>query len=151
MAPDRLVLHSLAGALTFDVILTFLFVRVIGLMKPQRLGIFGYSNVKFNWQFYLSAALGSLSHVLVDWLHHAANPIFWPLTLGQPPSYYVDGVLLPFMGAFAASFIVAILGSAIMILLGVRACAQSKYSFSELMFNPRAILSLITQSLTKDP
>lgn len=150
LAPDRLVLHSLAGALTLDVILTFLLVKAIGLMKPKRLGIFGFSDVKFNGQFYLSAAIGSISHVLVDWLHHAANPIFWPLTMGQPPSYYVDGLLLPFMSVFAVSFIVAILGSAIMILLALRALAHSTYSFSELMFNPRAVLSLITKSLTKE-
>lgn len=150
LAPDRLVLHSLVGALTFDVFLTFFFVKVIGLMKPERFGIFGFSNVRFNWQFYLSAAIGSISHVIIDWMHHTANPIFWPFMVGQPASYYVDGLLLPFMSVFAASFIVAIIASAIMILLVIRSLAQSDYSFSELMFNPRVVLSLISQSLTKD-
>jgi hypothetical protein len=150
LAPDRLVLHSFLGALTLDAILTLFFVKVIGLMKPERFGIFGFSNIKFNWQFYLSAAIGSLSHVVIDWLHHAANPIFWPLMLGQPASYYVDGLLLPFMSAFAASFAVAIIGSALMIFLAIRALADSNHSFTELIFNPKMAISLISKSLTID-
>jgi hypothetical protein len=150
LAPDRLVLHSIVGALTFDVFLTFIFVKVIGLMKPERFGIFGFSNVAFSWQFYSSAAIGSMSHVIIDWMHHTANPIFWPFMVGQPASYYVDGLLMPFMSVFAASFMVAIIASAIMIFLVIRSLAQSNYSFSELMFNPKVVLSLISQSLSKD-
>lgn len=150
LAPDRLVLHSFLGALTFDVPLTFLFVKVIGLMKPERLGIFGFSNVKFDWRFYLSAAIGSLTHIVVDWLHHASNPMFWPLMLGQPPSYYVDGLLTPFMSVFAASFVVAILASALLIFVLVRAIANSDYGFSEILSNPKAALSLLSRSLTTD-
>lgn len=150
LVPDRLVLHSLAGAITVDVLLTFLFVKAIGKLKLQRIGIFGFTDVKFSWQFYGSAAIGSISHVLIDWMHHAANPIFWPLTLGQPPSHYVDGVLLPFMSVFSASFIVAIIGAVLTILLVVRAFTKSKYSISELMFNPRAGLSVLTRFLTRE-
>ena len=150
LAPDRLVLHSLVGALTIDVLLTLLIIKVIGLAKPERFGIFGFSNTKLNWKFYVSAAIGSLSHIFIDWLHHAANPIFWPLMLGQPASYYVDGLLMPFMSVFAASFIVAILSTVVLIIVIARALANSSYSFSELAFNPKIVLSLISQSLAKD-
>lgn len=150
LAPDRLVLHSLVGALTIDVLLTFLIVKVIGLAKPERFGLFGFSNTKLSWKFYLSAAIGSLSHIFIDWLHHAANPILWPFLLGQPASYYVDGLLMPFISLFAASFIVAILATVILIFVIVRALANSSYSFSELAFNPKMVLSLISQNLAKD-
>ena len=149
LAPDRLVLHSFLGAGTLDVILTFFLVKLIGLAKPERLGIFGFSNVRFDGRFYLSAAIGSLTHVVVDWLHHAANPMFWPFMLGQPPSYYVDGLLLPFMTVFAASFAVAIVAVAILIFLVMRAFADSHYSFSELMSDPKLAISLISKSLAK--
>ena len=150
LAPDRLVLHSLIGAVTVDVALTFIFVRIIAFFRPERFGIHGFSDQKMNMIFYVSAAIGSLTHVFVDWLHHAANPIFWPLLVGNPPSYYVGGLLLPYMSVFAASFLIAILAGALLILVALRALARSKYTFSELMFNPVLVASLITRFLSKD-
>lgn len=150
LAPDRLVLHSLLGAVTIDVALTFLFVKLIGQFRLERLGIHGFSGVRMSRAFYASAVIGSISHVLVDWSHHAANPVFWPLMLGSPPSYYVDGLLLPFMSGFAASFLLAVVASAMLIFIAIRAFAKTKYSFSELMFNPTLAASIITKSLAKN-
>jgi hypothetical protein len=65
-APDRLVLHSIVGAITIDVVLTIIFVKIIGKLSIERLGIFGFSNVKTNAAFFVSAAIGSLSHVFVN-------------------------------------------------------------------------------------
>lgn len=151
LAPDRLVLHSLLGAVTVDVGLTFLFVRLIGLLRPERFGTYGFSGIKMSRIFYASAAIGSVSHVLVDWLHHDVNPVFWPLMLGSPPSYYVDGLLLPFMSVFAASFLIAVVASALLIFIAIRAFAKTKYSFSELMFNPILAASIITKFLLGMP
>lgn len=65
LAPDRLVLHSIVGALTIDAILTILFVKMIGKLGVERRGIHGFTNVKINAAFFASAAIGSLSHVFV--------------------------------------------------------------------------------------
>jgi len=79
LLPDRLVLHSIIGAITIDVAFTVIFVKMIGKLGLQRLGICGFTNVQTNAAFLVSAARGSLSHVFVDWLHHSANPIFLAL------------------------------------------------------------------------
>jgi hypothetical protein len=149
-APDRLVLHSLLGATTVNVALTIVFVKLISLLKPERFGINGFKDVKINAQFCGSAAIGGVSHVLVDWLHHAGNPVFFPIMVGNPPTYYLDGLLLPYMSVTAASFLVAIIASAIVLFLAVRAVIITKYSLSELIFNPKLTLSLVTESLARD-
>ena len=83
LLPDRLVLHSIIGAITIDVAFTVIFVKMIGKLGLQRLGICGFTNVQTNAAFLVSAAIGSLSHVFVDWLHHPANRIFCPLFGGR--------------------------------------------------------------------
>jgi hypothetical protein len=148
--PDRLVLHSLLGAVTIDVVLTIIFVKLIGLLRPERLGINGFRNVRINAWFCVSAAVGSISHILVDWFHHQANPIFWPIMTGDPPSFYVDGLLMPYMSISAATFLMAIIGSAIVIFLAARAVILSKYSLAQLAFDPKLTLSLLTESLNGD-
>lgn len=65
LAPDRLVLHSIVGAITIDVVLTIIFVKMIGKLGIERLGICGLSKVNTNAAFFVSAAIGSLSHVFV--------------------------------------------------------------------------------------
>jgi hypothetical protein len=147
-APDRLVLHSLLGAVTVDVALTFFFVKLIGLLRPERFGVHGFSGVKMSGTFYASAAIGSVSHVLIDWLHHVANPVFWPLMVGNPPSYYVEGLLTPFMSVLAASFLIAVVAAAILIFIAIRAFGKTTYTFSQLIFNPALAASVITESLT---
>jgi hypothetical protein len=147
LAPDRLVLHSIVGAMTIDVVLTIIFVKMIGKLGIERLGICGFSNVKTNAAFLASAAIGSLSHVFVDWLHHPANPIFWPFLVDG--SYYVNGLLLSFMAVLPASMIVATISAAIMAAVIARALDKSGYSFWLVFSNPAKALSFITESLCK--
>ena len=147
LAPDRLVLHSIVGAITIDVALTIIFVKMIGKLGVERLGICGFTNVKTNAAFFASAAIGSLSHVFVDWLHHPANPVFWPFLVDG--SYYVDGLLLSFMAVLPASIIVATIAGAITAAIIARALDKSGYSFWLVLSNPTKALSLITESLGK--
>jgi Domain of unknown function (DUF4184) len=147
LAPDRLVLHSIVGALTIDAILTILFVKMIGKLGVERWGIRGFTNVKIDAAFFASAAIGSLSHVFVDWLHHPANPIFWPFLVDG--SYYVDGLLLSFLGVLPASIMMAIIAGAIMAAVIARALNKSGDSFWLVLSNPAKALSLITESLSK--
>jgi hypothetical protein len=147
LSPDRLVLHSIIGALTIDIVLTTIFVKMIGKLGFERLGIYGFTNVKTNASFFWSAAIGSLSHVFVDWLHHPANPIFWPFLVDG--SYYVTGLLLVFMGVLPASIIVALIASTITVAHIARILNKSGYSFWLIFSNPAKALSLITQLLSK--
>jgi predicted N-acetyltransferase YhbS len=95
----------------------------------------------------VSAAIGSLSHVFVDWLHHPVNPIFWPFLIDG--SYYVDGLLLSRLAVLPASIIVATIAGAIMTAVIARALHKSGYNFSLVLSNPTKALSLITESLVK--
>lgn len=147
LAPDRLVLHSIVGAITIDVALTIIFVKMIGKLDVERLGVCGFTNVKTNAAFFASAAIGSLSHIFVDWLHHPANPIFWPILVDG--SYYVDGLLLSFMPVLPASIIVATIAGAITAAIIARALNKSGYCFWLVFSNPAKALSLITESLGK--
>jgi Domain of unknown function (DUF4184) len=147
LVPDRLVLHSIIGAITIDIVLTITFVKMIGKLSLQRLGICGFTNVKTNAAFLMSAAIGSLSHVFVDWLHHPANPIFWPFLVDG--SYYVDGLLLSHMAVLPASIIVATLAGAVTTAVIARALYKSGYGLSLVLSNPAKALSLITESLGK--
>jgi hypothetical protein len=147
LAPDRLVLHSIVGAITIDVVLTIIFVKMIGKLDVEG---WGYVDLPMSRQmppFFASAAIGSLSHIFVDWLHHPANPIFWPFLVDS--SYYVDGLLLSFMPVLSASIIVATMAGAITAAIIARALNKSGYSFWLVFSNPAKALSLITESLGK--
>ncbi len=150
LAPDRLVLHSIVGALTVDVALTILFVKILDrLLKLGRLEMLrDFAGVKMDAVLYASAAIGALSHVLVDWLHHPANPVFWPFLVNG--SYYVDGLLLQFMGVLPASVLVAAIASAIMVATVTWALSKSGHSFWLVFSNPPKALTLITKNLSKD-
>lgn len=150
LAPDRLVLHSIVGALTVDVALTILFVKTLDrLLKLGRLEMLrDFAGVKMDAVLYASAAIGALSHVLVDWLHHPANPVFWPFLVNG--SYYVDGLLLQFMGVLPASVLVAAIASAIMVATVTWALSKSGHSFWLVFSNPPKALTLITKNLSKD-
>jgi hypothetical protein len=64
-----------------------------------------------------------LALVFVDWLHHPANRIFWPFLVDG--SYYVDRLLLSFMGVLPASMIVATIAAAITAAVISRALDES--------------------------
>lgn len=148
LAPDRLVLHSIVGALTVDVALTILSVKLLGsVLKVDRLGIRGFTSVRIDAGFYASAAIGALSHVLVDWLHHPANPVFWPFLIDG--SYYVDGLLPQFMGVLPASVLVGIVASVILVATVNKVLKESGNSFWIIFSSPSKALTLITENLSK--
>ena len=53
------------GAITIDVLLTIILVKMIGKLGVERVGICGFTNVKTNAAFLASAAIGSPCYVLV--------------------------------------------------------------------------------------
>lgn len=80
----RLVLHSLLGAVTIgtslSVILTvFAYSPVVSYFFK-----IDYKTVKdrcrFSWNMVAVCLAGSLSHVLIDSLHHEYNPLLFPFT-----------------------------------------------------------------------
>ena len=150
LAPDRLILHSLAGALTIDVVLTMAIVRALDRSRIlQKVGIQGFSKIKLaNLPFYASAAIGSVSHVLVDWFHHPANPVFWPVPIDG--SYYVDGLLLPFFSVLHASIIVGIIAGAMMAATITLALYNAGRNVLFIFTNPIASVAIITQYLSRD-
>ncbi len=79
---DRLVLHSLLGGLTLGTALAaaltvLVYPRITSAILP-----IDKTSVKMKCRFSLPlvfcAAVGSLSHVLLDIANHDYNPIFWP-------------------------------------------------------------------------
>jgi membrane-bound metal-dependent hydrolase YbcI (DUF457 family) len=103
---DHMVLHSLIGGLTLG---TFIAVAITVLLYPPIIGaVFPVNKAKLKEKCVFSAALvgscaiGVLSHVLLDVMNHAYNPVFWPfLSLYQTPS-----PIVPLLGgALTASLI----------------------------------------------
>ena len=88
-----------------------------------------------------------MSYIFVDWLHHPANPVFWPFLIDG--SYYIDGLLLSFMAVLPASIIVATIAAAITVAVIAITLDKSGYSFWLVFSNPTKALSLITESLGK--
>jgi hypothetical protein len=149
LAPDRLVLHSITGALTVDVVLTMAFVKVLDRFgKVERIGVHGFHTKVTTLGFYASAAIGSLSHVFVDWFHHPANPVFWPAEIDG--SYYVGGLLLPYLSVLQASMIIAVVAGALMAGTITIALHKGGRNFLFLFRHPVGALSLVTQYLSRD-
>jgi membrane-bound metal-dependent hydrolase YbcI (DUF457 family) len=88
---DRLVLHSLLGAMTFG---TLLSIAISVLVYPRLTSaIFPIDKLKvkekcrFSLGLAVSCLLGVLSHVLLDVTNHPYNPVFWPfLGSSETPS-----------------------------------------------------------------
>lgn len=150
LAPDRLIMHSLVGALTLDVVVTMVIVKALDMtFVMKRFGIYGFSRVKvISLSFYASAAIGSVSHNLIDWFHHPANPVFWPLEIDG--SYYVGGLLLPFFSVLHASIIMALVAGGLMAATIAVANYKSGRSFQYLLTHPTAALGVLTSYLSRD-
>ncbi len=80
----RLFLHSLLGAVTIAALLSvFLTVFVYPLVMS---GLFKVNSktvrdrCRFSWSLVVVCLFGSLSHVLIDALHHDYNPLLFPFT-----------------------------------------------------------------------
>ena len=80
----RLVLHSLLGATTFATLLS-VFLTVYA-YSPIVSHLFKLDTkivrekCRFSWTLVAVCLLGSLSHVLMDALHHEHNPLLFPFT-----------------------------------------------------------------------
>jgi len=89
----RGLMHSFLGALTFDVLVTMLFVlfvvppigRWVKRRSKEKWHIFAGVDVTLpprdlGWAL-VSAYIGTISHVTIDMFTHTYNPIFWPYDL----------------------------------------------------------------------
>jgi len=82
--PERMLLHSLLGAASIGTVLSVIFVV---LMYPSLTTSFFKidkhkveSKCRLSFTLILSCFLGNLSHVLLDFVNHLYNPIFWPFS-----------------------------------------------------------------------
>lgn len=79
---DRLVLHSLLGAVTLGTVISVVF--TVFAYSPLISRLFRLDSkivrdrCRFSWSLVAVCLLGNLSHVLVDSLHHAYNPLLYP-------------------------------------------------------------------------
>jgi membrane-bound metal-dependent hydrolase YbcI (DUF457 family) len=79
---NRLILHSLLGSATLGtmlaVIVTMQFYPflVSSLFRVDKEKV--ESKCKFSFALVLSAFVGTISHVLLDFTNHLYNPLFWP-------------------------------------------------------------------------
>lgn len=91
----RGLMHSILGALTFDILVVMLIVffivppvgRWVKRRSKEKWHIFAGVDVtrapsNLMWAL-LSALIGTLSHVFIDTFTHTYNPIFWPYYLGR--------------------------------------------------------------------
>ncbi len=84
LGTDRLVLHSLLGAVTIGTLLSILCTVLIYPILVRY--IFRIDKVKViekirpTLTLIFSCLLGNLSHVLLDCINHLYNPLFWPLS-----------------------------------------------------------------------
>jgi len=99
--PSRLVLHSLIGAATLGTLIS----SVITIyLYPSLISIFFRANpaevrekCRLSSSLVLSCLLGNFSHILLDYINHSYNPLFWPFTtpneiLLSPICYALGGV-----------------------------------------------------------
>jgi membrane-bound metal-dependent hydrolase YbcI (DUF457 family) len=81
---DRLVLHSLLGSVTFGTMLSVMFTVSIYPILTSYLFNIDEEKVKEKTRpslnLVISCLLGNLSHVLLDFINHLYNPLFWPLS-----------------------------------------------------------------------
>ena len=81
---SRLVLHSLLGAATMGtalavIITVFLYSPIVSyVFRVDRKTV--NARCRFSWSLVAVCFAGSFSHVLIDSLHHAYNPLLFPLT-----------------------------------------------------------------------
>jgi hypothetical protein len=81
---DRLVLHSLIGAATIGTTLSVLFTISIYPILIRYLFRIDEEKVKektrLSLSLVVSCLVGNLSHVVLDFINHLYNPLFWPLS-----------------------------------------------------------------------
>ena len=84
LGTNRMVLHSLLGAVTIGTLLSVLFTVSIYPMMISYLFRIDEEKVKEKTRLTInlifSCLLGNLSHVALDFLNHLYNPLFWPFS-----------------------------------------------------------------------
>ena len=96
---NRLVLHSLFGALTVGTLLSVLLVGFVAQPILLRLLSTDSSRIRgacrVSWRLVAACSVGALSHVLLDVVTHPLNPVWWPFssTLLVNPYGAVEGPL----------------------------------------------------------
>ena len=108
---SRALMHSVLGALTFDILVVMLFVlfivppigRWVRRCSKEKWHIFAGKDVtlapdNLGWAL-LSALIGTLSHVTIDLFTHIYNPIFWPYFTSRNIN------LMPFPGTFMSALV----------------------------------------------
>jgi membrane-bound metal-dependent hydrolase YbcI (DUF457 family) len=103
---NRMVLHSLLGAVTVGTVLAAAI--TVWLYPTLTSKIFPVSKVKVKEKCRLSIGLvfscllGVFSHVLLDVTNHDYNPVFWPfLAINETPS-----PITPFLGGAATASLI---------------------------------------------
>jgi hypothetical protein len=101
-----------------------------------------FASAKLDKYFIISAAIGSLSHVLVDSLHHEDNPLLWLIG----PTYFTGPLVVAF-GAPLAHSIIAAAAIAIIAFMFKKLLNDSGYGFSLVFRNPIKAMSVVTSVL----
>ena len=113
--PDHLVLHSLLGAATIGTFLSIIFTvffyphLVSEIFRTEKNRV--ERECKLSVTLVLSAFLGCISHVLLDFTVHGHNAIFWP---------FIDDTSSPVvsvLGQYAQPLVHVIMGVLFLILL----------------------------------
>ncbi len=111
-AYNRLVLHSLLGALTLGTALSFFFtflfypalVKILFRGKKESVRV----ETAFSVNLLVSCLLGNLSHVLLDIFTHRSNPILWPFQTTTPSPIFTNQISI-FIHIFCAALFLVIL------------------------------------------
>lgn len=107
----RGLMHSILGALTFDILMVMFFVYF--LVPPvgkwfkhrfkEKLHIFAGEDItlapkNLGWAL-VSALIGTVSHIFIDVFTHTYNPLFWPYMTQQNYNWllFPDNLLLSSM------------------------------------------------------
>jgi hypothetical protein len=81
---NRLVLHSLFGAMTVGTLLSVLLVVLVAQPILLRLLSSHHSRIRVvcraSWDLVAACGVGVLSHVLLDVVTHPVNPVWWPFS-----------------------------------------------------------------------
>jgi membrane-bound metal-dependent hydrolase YbcI (DUF457 family) len=125
---DRLVLHSLLGALTVG---TLISIAITVLVYPRLMSaVFPIDKLKvkekcrFSLGLVVSCVLGGFFHVLLDATNHPYNPVFWPfLAQNETPS-----PIVPILGGEATA---SLLMHALMLILFIGLFVNKRQNFRE--------------------
>lgn len=142
--PWRLATHSFLGTFTVDLLIVVALGKFLSRLRVERFGLNGFMSLRIDSWFLFSAFLGSLSHILIDWMHHSYNPLFWPF---EP--FYVAGLLLSTLSRPFSDLLINLV-SALILIFTLKSILNRQGQGLLLIFRqPFKALSLITDSLSR--